>query len=69
MNRIIHREWDWFQRRDRFREILFDLRKKYAEEIKSASFFGRLRLEWRIEREAKALLDQEFPRHGLYLSK
>ena len=41
-------------------------RVRYAQELKDASIFGRIRLELKIEREVRAELRKIFPPGALY---
>jgi hypothetical protein len=47
-------------------KVIAGIESRRAEELKSASCFGRIRLRIVIEREAQAALDKSFPPGALY---
>ena len=48
------------------KRLLSEVRQRYAAQKMPTSFFGSFRLEFRIRREAAALLEKEFPSTALH---
>ncbi len=48
--------------------IRYEVEAKYREQLEAATWFGRLRLRWKINREIHAELQRSAPRDALYLS-
>ena len=46
--------------------LLSEVRQRYAAQKAPTTFFGSFRLEFRIRREAAALLEKEFPSTALH---
>jgi hypothetical protein len=46
--------------------LIAGIESRRADELKSASWFGRIRVRITIEREAQAALDKTFPPGALY---
>jgi hypothetical protein len=55
--------------RDELAHLIRDeVEAKYREQLAAASWFGRLRLRWKIHREIRAELERLASRDALYLS-
>ena len=48
--------------------IRYEVEGKYREQLAAATWFGRLRLRWKISREIHAELERLAPRDAHYLS-
>jgi hypothetical protein len=48
--------------------IRYEVEAKYREQLAAATWFSRLRLRWKINREIHAELERLAPRDALYLS-
>lgn len=47
--------------------IRYEVEAKYREQLETATWFGRLRLRWKINREIHAELERLAPSDALYL--
>ena len=48
--------------------IRYEVKAKYREQLATASWLGRLRLRWKINREIHAELERLAPNNALYIS-